>query len=63
MKLSKWAKTQGICYQTAYNWFRAGIIPCRTQQMPTGTILVYPEQEPREEDIGVKKEKVKGVKR
>ena len=42
MKLSNWAKQQGISYKTAYNWFKSGKMPCRTEQLPTGTILVYP---------------------
>jgi predicted site-specific integrase-resolvase len=45
MKLSDWAKTQGICYRTAYNWFHAGKMPCRAEQLPSGTILVYPDAE------------------
>ena len=40
MKLSAWAKQQGIDYKTAYRWFRAGILPVPSQQLPTGTILV-----------------------
>jgi hypothetical protein len=39
MKLSIWAKKQGINYHTAYKWFNAGLIPNATQ-LPTGTILV-----------------------
>lgn len=39
MKLSAWAKKQGICYQTAFNWFHAGKIP-NARQLDTGTILV-----------------------
>lgn len=39
MKLSKWAKLQGIHYNTAKNWFHAGKIP-GARQMDTGTILV-----------------------
>jgi putative resolvase len=39
MKLSKYAKQQGVCYRTAYLWFKQGIIP-GARQMPTGTILV-----------------------
>ena len=39
MKLSKWAKLQGINYHTAYNWFNQGFIP-NAKQLPTGTILV-----------------------
>jgi putative resolvase len=42
MKLSSWAKQQGIDYKTAYRWFRAGILPVPSRQLPTGTILVDP---------------------
>ena len=44
MKLSVWAKQQGITYKTAYRWFRSGILPCSSRQMPTGTILVDAEE-------------------
>jgi len=43
MKLADWARGQGIRYKTAYDWFRKGILPVPSRQMPTGTILVYPE--------------------
>ncbi|MHB8894014.1 MAG: IS607 family transposase [Candidatus Geothermincolia bacterium] len=43
MKLSEWAKQQGITYKTAWNWYKAGKLPVRAAQMPTGTIIVYPE--------------------
>ena len=43
MKLADWARGQGIRYRTAYDWFRKGILPVPSRQMPTGTILVYPE--------------------
>ncbi len=39
MKLSKWCKTQDICYQTGINWFHKGLIP-NAKQLHTGTILV-----------------------
>jgi predicted site-specific integrase-resolvase len=39
MKLSDWAKEQGVTYLTAYKWFRAGNIP-NAIQYPTGTIIV-----------------------
>jgi len=39
MKLSVWAKKQGVTYRTGYNWFKAGNIP-NSRQTPTGTILV-----------------------
>lgn len=39
MKLSQWAKKNGIHYNTAYRWFNAGKIP-NAIQMDSGTILV-----------------------
>ncbi|MCI0388476.1 MAG: IS607 family transposase [Acidobacteria bacterium] len=44
MKLSDWAKSQGITYQTAWRWFKAGKLPVKTVQAPSGTILVEPER-------------------
>jgi putative resolvase len=38
MKLSLYAKQQGISYRTALRWFRAGTI--KGYQAPTGTIIV-----------------------
>lgn len=40
MKLSAWAKTQGISYLTAYRWFRQGALPVPSYQTPSGTIIV-----------------------
>lgn len=40
MKLSDWARRQGVSYLTAWRWFRAGKLPVRARQLPTGTILV-----------------------
>jgi putative resolvase len=40
MKLSDWARQQGISYITAWRWFRAGKLPVPARQLPTGTILV-----------------------
>ncbi len=40
MKLSDWARTQGISSLTAWRWFRAGTLPVPARQLPTGTILV-----------------------
>jgi putative resolvase len=42
MKLAEWARQQGVSYQTAYRWFRTGILPVPSKQLPTGTILVEP---------------------
>jgi predicted site-specific integrase-resolvase len=43
MKLSQWAKEKGISYKTAHRMFQAGTLPVKSEQLPTGTILVYPE--------------------
>jgi putative resolvase len=41
MKLSEWAKIKGISYQTAHRMFKNKKIPYKTEQLPTGTILVF----------------------
>lgn len=43
MKLSAWAKQQGITYKTAWNMFKAGNLPLPSEQLPTGTIIVHVE--------------------
>ena len=45
MKLSEWARREGIHYTTAWRWWRAGKLPVPARQTSTGTILV--EVEPR----------------
>ena len=40
MKLSEWAKAQGISYITAYRWFKSGKLPVGAYQTESGTILV-----------------------
>lgn len=44
MKLSEYAKQQGISYSTAFRWWKAGHI--KGYQAPTGTIIVQ-EEEPK----------------
>jgi putative resolvase len=44
VKLSAWAKEQGVSYRTALNWFHAGVLPVPARQLPTGTILVDPPE-------------------
>jgi len=39
MKLSKWAKIQGISYRAAWNHFKLGMIP-GAYTLPSGTIIV-----------------------
>ncbi|MBX5465819.1 MAG: IS607 family transposase [Clostridia bacterium] len=40
MKLSEWARLNGVSYKTAWLWFKKGILPVPARQLPTGTILV-----------------------
>lgn len=40
MKLSEWAKTQGISYLTAWRWFNDGKLPVEAYQSESGTIIV-----------------------
>lgn len=43
MKLSAWARKNGISYRTALRWYHNGSLPARAEQLATGTILVYEE--------------------
>jgi predicted site-specific integrase-resolvase len=40
MKLSQWAKKNGLTYQTAFNLFKKGQLPGKVIQLSSGTILV-----------------------
>ena len=41
MKLTDWAREEGVSYRTALRWFHAGTLPCPAYQHPeTGTIIV-----------------------
>lgn len=40
MKLSDWARQEGVHYQTAWRWWKEGKLPVPARQTPTGTILV-----------------------
>ncbi len=44
MKLSEWAKSQGIKYQTAFLWFKKGQLPVPAYQTASGTIIITPAQ-------------------
>ncbi|WP_447972731.1 IS607 family transposase [Nitrospira sp. Kam-Ns4a] len=45
MKLSDWAKKQGVSYRTVWNWFRLGKLPIPARQLPSGTIIVQEASE------------------
>ncbi len=40
MRLVDWAKKNGVCYRTAWNWFKNGTLPVPAIQTKTGMILV-----------------------
>ncbi|MFJ9719801.1 IS607 family transposase [Streptomyces sp. NPDC101213] len=40
MKLSEWARQQGVSYQTAWRWVKEGKMPVSVRQAPSGTWLV-----------------------
>ena len=45
MKLSVWAKQQGITYKTAWRMWNDGRLPVPAHQLPTGTVILdVPEQ-------------------
>lgn len=50
IKLSDWARANGICYKTAWRWWKQGRLPVPARQMPSGTILV---DVPERKDAGV----------
>ena len=39
VKLSDWARANGVSRQTATRWFHAGVLPVPARQLTTGTIL------------------------
>jgi predicted site-specific integrase-resolvase len=40
MKLSEWARQQGLTYKTAWRMFHDGNLPVPAEQLSTGTIVV-----------------------
>jgi predicted site-specific integrase-resolvase len=48
MKLSNWAKEQGLAYGTVLKWFHNKTLPFPSEQLDTGTILVYPNKDVKE---------------
>lgn len=52
MKLSVWAKKQGISYITAWRWFNDGKLPVKAYRSGSGTIIVQDETETSEQAMG-----------
>ncbi|WP_151485247.1 IS607 family transposase [Streptomyces albicerus] len=46
MKLSEWARQQGVSYQTAWRWVKDGKMPVPVRQAPSGTWLVDEARRP-----------------
>jgi putative resolvase len=42
MKLSVWARSNGLAYKTAWRMWRDGKLPIPAEQLPTGTVIVHP---------------------
>ena len=40
MKLSTWAKIQGVHYRTAWQWFKDVNLPVKAYQTQTGTVII-----------------------
>ena len=51
VKLSTWAKQQGISYKTAWRWFKNGTLPVPYEQVSSGTIIVKPITESETENL------------
>jgi putative resolvase len=45
VKLSAWAKSQGISYKTAWRMWKDGRLPVPAEQMATGTVIVHAESD------------------
>ena len=52
MKLSAWAKLQGITYQTAWSMYKSGKLK-NAYQLPTGTIIIQEEHDPKKNDYTI----------
>jgi predicted site-specific integrase-resolvase len=46
MKLSAWAKANGLTYKTAWRMWRDGKLPIPAEQLATGTVIVHPPETP-----------------
>lgn len=52
VNLTEWAKTQGVHPQTAYRWFREGMLPVPAQRVGPRTILVNVNANSTPEAVG-----------
>lgn len=53
MKLSAWAKEQGLCYRTAWRMWKMGKLPVYAEQLPTGTVIVHQQPIGKREGVAL----------
>lgn len=53
MKLSAWAKANGLTYKTVWRMWRDGKLPIPAEQLPTGTVIVHPPKAPPAEAVAL----------
>ena len=53
MKLSAWAKANGLTYKTAWRMWRDRRLPIPAEQLPTGTVIVHPPPAPSAEAVAL----------
>jgi predicted site-specific integrase-resolvase len=53
MKLSAWAKANGLTYKTAWRMWRDGKLPIPAEQLATGTVIVHPPTAPIAETVAL----------
>jgi putative resolvase len=53
MKLSAWAKANGLTYQTTWRMWRDGRLPIPAEQLPTGTVIVHPPKESESDAVAL----------
>ncbi|HQT89097.1 MAG TPA: IS607 family transposase [Acidiphilium sp.] len=53
MKLSVWAKENGLTYRTAWRMWRDGRLPVPAEQLATGTVLLHPPQAQAVESVAL----------
>lgn len=53
MKLSVWAKSQGLSYKTAWRLWKEGKLPVPAEQLLTGTVIVHPPVIPTEGGVAL----------
>lgn len=41
MRLSAWAKSNGLTYKAAWRMWKAGKLPVPAEQLPTGSVIVH----------------------